>query len=98
MLDTMGLSPKPQHRKILNLHTFWSLKIFHLSWSDIGIFTSCPIPVADDPDAVAIPERTADKIPKSLSYISDDEKASAQSPPLFGGHQSWSERERRALN
>jgi len=66
---------------------------FHLSWSDICTFTGCPIPVADDPDAVAIPERTADKIPKSLSYISVDEKASAQSPPIFGGHQSWSERE-----
>ncbi|ONK64311.1 uncharacterized protein A4U43_C07F24370 [Asparagus officinalis] len=67
MLDTMGLTPKTQHR--------------------------CPIPLADDPDSVVIPARTPDSLPKSVSYISVDEKATAQSPPLFGGHQRWSQRE-----
>lgn len=70
-----------------------SIKAFYLKWSHICIFPGCPIPLADDPDAVVIPERTPDTIPKSLSYISVDEKASEQSPPLFGGHQSWLQRE-----
>lgn len=53
----------------------------------------CPIPLADNPDSVVIPDNTPDIIPKELSYISVDDKASAASPPLFGGHQTWSQRE-----
>ncbi|KAJ6843440.1 uncharacterized protein M6B38_296635 [Iris pallida] len=53
----------------------------------------CPIPLADDPDDVIIPERTPDVIPKSLSYILVDEN-DAQTPALFGGNQSWSDREK----
>ncbi|KAG0488509.1 hypothetical protein HPP92_007320 [Vanilla planifolia] len=49
----------------------------------------CVIPLVDNPDAVDIPGRTLDIIPKALSYVTVDN----QSPPLFGGHQSWSERE-----
>ncbi|KAH7692345.1 hypothetical protein IHE45_01G060800 [Dioscorea alata] len=64
MLDSIGLSPKPQHR--------------------------CSIPLADDPEAIVIPRRTPNAIPKRLSYITVDKKAN---PPLFGGHQSWTERE-----
>ncbi|KAJ0980926.1 hypothetical protein J5N97_009181 [Dioscorea zingiberensis] len=64
MLDSIGLSPKPQHR--------------------------CPIPLADDPEAIVVPKRTPNTIPKRLSYIMVDEKANT---PLFGGHQSWTERE-----
>ncbi|KAK1273142.1 hypothetical protein QJS04_geneDACA009666 [Acorus gramineus] len=42
----------------------------------------CSIPLADDPDSVVIPKRV-DKVPNSES----------QSFPLFGGHQSWAQRE-----
>ncbi|KAI4317475.1 hypothetical protein L6164_025342 [Bauhinia variegata] len=53
----------------------------------------CPIPVADDPDKVVIPDgQTSDEIVKNLLYVTEDEVPS-QSPPLFGGHQSWSQRE-----
>ncbi|KAG6529723.1 probable hexosyltransferase MUCI70 [Zingiber officinale] len=69
MLDTMGLTPQPQHR--------------------------CPIPLADEPDTIVIPEITPDTIPKTLSYIMEDEGGnnSEKSQPLFGGHQSWLQRE-----
>ncbi|KAJ7955422.1 Plant/F20M13-60 protein [Quillaja saponaria] len=56
----------------------------------------CPIPVADDPDKVPIPKgRTSDKTVKNLSYIIEDEISNngSQETPLFGGHQSWSQRE-----
>ncbi|XP_077220392.1 putative hexosyltransferase MUCI70 [Tasmannia lanceolata] len=56
----------------------------------------CPIPIADDPDAVIIPKTgTPDTIPKSLSYILEDElaKTELKTAPLFGGHQSWKQRE-----
>ncbi|TXG64911.1 hypothetical protein EZV62_011905 [Acer yangbiense] len=56
----------------------------------------CPIPVADDPDKIVIPEkRTPDTIVKNLNYILEDEFVhnESQSSPLFGGHQSWSQRE-----
>ncbi|KAL0923497.1 hypothetical protein M5K25_007556 [Dendrobium thyrsiflorum] len=49
----------------------------------------CSIPLADDPDAIIIPDKTLDIIPKELLYVEVDN----QFPPLFGGHQSWSERE-----
>ncbi|KAK8954117.1 hypothetical protein KSP39_PZI001751 [Platanthera zijinensis] len=48
----------------------------------------CPIPLADDPDTIIIPEETLDVLPNKLSYVMVDN----QSPTLFGGHQSWSER------
>ncbi|XP_072967151.1 probable hexosyltransferase MUCI70 [Typha angustifolia] len=55
----------------------------------------CPIPLADDPETIVIPERTPDKIPKRLSYIKVDEldTENTNSSPLFGGHQSWAQRE-----
>ncbi|MQL73303.1 hypothetical protein Taro_005657 [Colocasia esculenta] len=50
----------------------------------------CSIPLADDPDTVVIPEgRTPDNVPKDLQYLRFDES----SPPLFGGHESWKQRE-----
>ncbi len=53
----------------------------------------CPIPVADDPDRVVIPEgRTPDETLKNLTYITEDEFADTGSP-LFGGHLNWSQRE-----
>lgn len=52
----------------------------------------CSIPVADDPDAVVIPKRTPNAIVKKLSYITVD-KRDKDSPPLFGGRQSWKQRE-----
>ncbi|XP_057495864.1 probable hexosyltransferase MUCI70 isoform X2 [Actinidia eriantha] len=56
----------------------------------------CPIPVADDPDKVVIPKRwTPSKVVQHLSYFMEDEVGDngSQSPPLFGGHQSWSQRD-----
>ncbi|XP_068654213.1 probable hexosyltransferase MUCI70 [Aristolochia californica] len=54
----------------------------------------CPIPVLDDPDAVVIPEgRTSDMNPENLSYITVDDSVEAGSRPLFGGHQTWAQRE-----
>ncbi|KAA8538889.1 hypothetical protein F0562_025581 [Nyssa sinensis] len=55
----------------------------------------CPIPLADDPNRVVIPKRTPEKIVQNLSYILEDELANngSQSAPLFGGHQSWVQRE-----
>uniref|UniRef100_A0A1D1Y0K7 Leucine--tRNA ligase n=1 Tax=Anthurium amnicola TaxID=1678845 RepID=A0A1D1Y0K7_9ARAE len=50
----------------------------------------CPIPLAVDPDDVVIPEgQTPDTIPKDLKYVLVDESSS----PLFGGHQSWKQRD-----
>ncbi|KAI4974107.1 hypothetical protein ZWY2020_046842 [Hordeum vulgare] len=46
----------------------------------------------DDPDAVAIPKRTPNEIVKKLSYITVD-KRDKDSPPLFGGRQTWKQRE-----
>ncbi|XP_052191918.1 probable hexosyltransferase MUCI70 [Diospyros lotus] len=56
----------------------------------------CPIPVVDDPDKIIIPKkRSPEKVIKHLSYVMEDEVANngSQSPPLFGGHESWSQRE-----
>ncbi|EYU31798.1 hypothetical protein ABFS82_11G036900 [Erythranthe guttata] len=56
----------------------------------------CAIPVADDPNSVVIPEkRTPDKVVQRLSYIMEDKIATNgnQSSPLFGGHQTWKERD-----
>lgn len=56
----------------------------------------CPIPLADDPNCVIIPKRRTDKIIHNLSYILEDNLVNneSQSHPLFGGHQSWIQRER----
>ncbi|KAG6709206.1 probable hexosyltransferase MUCI70 isoform X1 [Carya illinoinensis] len=56
----------------------------------------CPIPLSEDPDEIVIPKgRTPDRIVKDLSYAMEDEllKNGSQTSPLFGGHQSWSQRE-----
>lgn len=56
----------------------------------------CPIPVADDPNAVVIPKRgSPERFVESLSYIMEDDVASnrSESPPLFGGHQTWKQRD-----
>jgi hypothetical protein len=52
----------------------------------------CQIPVADDPNAVAIPKRTPNTLVKKLSYITVD-KQDKDPSPLFGGRQSWKQRE-----
>lgn len=64
------------------------------SWPHICYFksTGCPIPVADDPNAVAIPKRTLNTIVKKLSYITVD-KQDKDPSPLFGGRQNWKQRE-----
>lgn len=58
--------------------------------------SGCPIPLANDPEKIVIPEgRTPDKIVQNLSYVMEDELMNnvSQSSPLFGGHQSWAQRE-----
>lgn len=62
----------------------------------VPMHLGCAIPLADDPDKVIIPKgRTPDKIVQNLSYIRDDEinKSGPWSTPLFGGHQSWLQRD-----
>lgn len=66
---------------------FWAFGLYALG---------CPIPVANDPNKVVIPDRrTPPKFVQRLSYIMEDDgaKNGSQSPPLFGGHQSWVQRE-----
>ena len=61
-----------------------------------GMQLGCPIPVADDPEKVVIPKRwTPSKVVQHLSYFMEDEVGDngSQSPLLFGGHQSWSQRD-----
>lgn len=56
----------------------------------------CSIPLANDPEKVVIPKRrTPDTTVQHLSYVMMDEAArnGSQMPPLFGGHESWSQRE-----
>ncbi|KAF5180175.1 Sept9 [Thalictrum thalictroides] len=56
----------------------------------------CEIPLANDPDTVIIPKSTTpDKIVKSLLYVSKDDSVNNDSHavPLFGGHQTWVQRE-----
>lgn len=58
--------------------------------------SGCPIPVVSDPEKIVIPEgRTPDKIVQNLSYVMEDELLNnkSQSAPLFGGHESWEQRE-----
>ncbi|KAJ0077608.1 hypothetical protein Patl1_35937 [Pistacia atlantica] len=80
ILDTMGFVPKPQHRKTMAT----------------SLLCGCPIPVADDPNRIVIPkERTPDEIVKNLTYIMEEVFVNngSHSFPLFGGNQSWSQRE-----
>ncbi|PON89936.1 hypothetical protein TorRG33x02_142220 [Trema orientale] len=76
-------------------------KVFTM-WSTIGLVKNaqpqhrCPIPLANDPEKIVIPEgRTPDKIVQNLSYVMEDEAFSngSRSAPLFGGYQSWAQRE-----
>ncbi|KAL6997907.1 hypothetical protein U1Q18_008031 [Sarracenia purpurea var. burkii] len=56
----------------------------------------CPIPLVDDPNKIVIPKGTTpSKTVKHLTYITEDEVGNngSHSPPLFGGHQSWLQRE-----
>ncbi|CAM8901656.1 unnamed protein product [Rhodiola kirilowii] len=56
----------------------------------------CSIPLANNVDNVAIPkERTPDVILENLSYIEEDDpnNGTELSTPLFGGHQTWVQRD-----
>ncbi|XP_060168660.1 probable hexosyltransferase MUCI70 isoform X2 [Lycium barbarum] len=56
----------------------------------------CSIPVADDPNKIVIPKRRSpEKYVQSLSYFMEDDTATngSQSPPLFGGHITWQQRD-----
>ena len=56
----------------------------------------CSIPLANDPEKVVIPKkRSPSKFVQSLSYFEEDDANTngSESSPLFGGHQSWKERE-----
>ncbi|KAI8553978.1 hypothetical protein RHMOL_Rhmol05G0060800 [Rhododendron molle] len=55
----------------------------------------CLIPVADDPEKIIIPKRTPSKVVEQLTYITEDVVGNNGSslPPLFGGHQSWLQRD-----
>ncbi|EEF41118.1 probable hexosyltransferase MUCI70 [Ricinus communis] len=72
-------------------------KVYYIlnTWGFVAQQHRCPIPVANNPDKIVIPEgRTPDKIVKNLSYILEDEPVKNRSQPLFGGHQSWTQREK----
>ncbi|KAI6677549.1 hypothetical protein NL676_038345 [Syzygium grande] len=56
----------------------------------------CPIPLASNTNRVTIPSgRTPDKYVANLHYVVEDEQINnaLKSPPLFGGHETWSQRE-----
>uniref|UniRef100_A0A7N0U588 TOD1/MUCI70 glycosyltransferase-like domain-containing protein n=1 Tax=Kalanchoe fedtschenkoi TaxID=63787 RepID=A0A7N0U588_KALFE len=57
----------------------------------------CSIPLANDVAKVAIPrERTPDVILENLSYFEEDDdlkNGTESTTPLFGGHQSWAQRD-----
>lgn len=56
----------------------------------------CSIPLANDPEKVVIPEKkTPSKFVQSLSYFEEDDinTNESNSSQLFGGHQSWKQRE-----
>ncbi|KAJ7001520.1 hypothetical protein NC653_011817 [Populus alba x Populus x berolinensis] len=64
------------------------------TWGFVPQQHRCPIPVIGNPERIVIPEgRTRDQIVKNISYVMEDEDGS-QSSPLFGGHQSWKQREK----
>ncbi|KAM7475177.1 hypothetical protein LguiB_022420 [Lonicera macranthoides] len=57
----------------------------------------CSVPIADDPEKIVIPNRrTLDTVVQNLSYIMEDNLVNngSDSSPLFGGHQSWAQREK----
>lgn len=55
----------------------------------------CNIPLANDPEKVIIPEkRSPSKFVQSLSYFEEDTaQTNGSESPLFGGHQSWKQRD-----
>ncbi|KAH7853148.1 hypothetical protein Vadar_033964 [Vaccinium darrowii] len=56
----------------------------------------CLIPIADDPEKIVIPKRrTPSKVVEHLTYITEDVIGNngSYSSPLFGGHQSWLQRD-----
>ncbi|KAL0307824.1 UNVERIFIED_CONTAM: hypothetical protein Scaly_2969000 [Sesamum calycinum] len=54
----------------------------------------CTIPVANDPYNIVIPKKSHEKLVQRLSYIVEDSATNgSQSSPLFGGHQTWQQRE-----
>lgn len=69
--------------------------VFHMLHT-MGLVTPphrCSIPLANDPEKVIIPqERSPSKFVQSLSYFEVDD-AGSESTPLFGGHQTWKQRE-----
>ncbi|XP_017617989.1 probable hexosyltransferase MUCI70 isoform X2 [Gossypium arboreum] len=57
----------------------------------------CPIPLASDPEKIVIPDgKTPDVIVKGLTYIEEEDLVNNGSHtfPLFGGNQSWLQREK----
>ncbi|XP_027345876.1 uncharacterized protein LOC113857842 isoform X3 [Abrus precatorius] len=72
--------------------------LFHI-WScqtSVSFLSGCSIPLANDPDKIVVPTgRTTDEIVKNISYVMEDEvpQNGSKSSPLFGGHQSWKQRE-----
>ncbi|OWM83973.1 hypothetical protein CDL15_Pgr004404 [Punica granatum] len=98
MLCRMGII-----RLVLVVGIVWMLLIlsallFHV-WScqsSLAFLSGCPIPVASDPDGVVIPKgRTPNEIVKDLSFVMEDDPVNnaSLSVPLFGGHQTWAQRE-----
>lgn len=66
----------------------------NISFVDMQL--GCSIPLANNPDKIIIPKRrTPEKFVENLSYIVEDEPVDngSQASPLFGGHQSWLQRE-----
>lgn len=75
----------------------------------LSFVSGCPIPVAGDPNKIVIPKkRSPEKLIRRLSYIMEDSPINdrsqssplyrtaingTQSTPLFGGHQTWQQRE-----
>ncbi|WCJ39921.1 hypothetical protein M5689_020869 [Euphorbia peplus] len=72
-------------------------KVYNIlnTWGLVMQQHRCPIPVVNNPDKIVIPEgRTPDRILKNLYYIREAEPMNnGTEPPLFGGHESWSQRE-----
>ncbi|KAK6916750.1 Protein of unknown function DUF616 [Dillenia turbinata] len=72
-----------------------SIDIFQTQWGLVAKPPHrCPIPVVGDPDREVNPSgRTPDTVLQDLSYITEDEPVDNGSQPLFGGNESWSQRE-----
>lgn len=96
MLNTMGLVTPP-HRKTRDFSSY-SFLFIDFNWLMFRelLYLGCVIPVADDPNKVVIPKkRTPDIVVERLSYIMEDKipRNGSQSSPVFGGHQTWKQRE-----